>query len=183
MKFFTITLLLLISFVSFGQDTVNFVNHKEKTYDIVLPAYGQVKLKNGEKIQGLIKVITNDQIVVNTITKDEGTLREAKKNKTLTDAEKEDMLYIFPSDQKKADVESITIIKKKSTSASHVKQIGLYSIMGLSLAAGTFGTITDLRLGQTPAVGIGAVVMVGICFLLLKKSSGKKLDFYKWKIK
>jgi hypothetical protein len=172
-----------MSFVSFGQDTVSFINFKEKTFDIILPTYGEIKLKNGDKIKGLIKAISNDQIVINTITQDEGTLREAKKNKILSNAEREDMLYIFKSEHVKADVESISITKKKSTSAAHVKKVGLYSIMGLSLAAGTFGTITDLKFNQIPAVGIGAVVMVGICFFLLKHSSGKKLDFYKWKIK
>jgi hypothetical protein len=183
MKFFTVSLLLLMSFVSFGQDTVSFINFKEKTFDIILPTYGEIKLKNGDKIKGLIKAISNEQIVINTITQDEGTLREAKKNKILTDAEREDMLYIFKSEHVKADVKSISVTKKRNATSSNIKKIGLYTLMGLTLAAGSLATITDLNAGRAPGVGIGAVVIIGILFLLINKTSSKKLDFYKWKIK
>ena len=173
----------LIGIGSWAQDIVKFESHAGKTYDVTLPAYGEIKLKSGEKIKGLITVVTNDSIDLKTITKDEATLREAKKNKTLTTEERNNMLFIFPETHKKGDVQSVSFIKQRDGRSENLKKAGVYGAMGLALAAGILSAKQDIENDSFPFVATGCVAVIGGLFWIANKTASKKLDFYKWKIK
>jgi hypothetical protein len=184
MKFCICIFALLISFTANGQkgDIVQLENHKGKTYEIVLPAQGCVKLKNGEKQHGLLRKISNTQIILQPMTDDRASIKEARKDKTLSESGKIELLYtaekIFP----KEEVGTIFLKKPRSTD-KYISKIGLGIMGGLTVAIGIAGTIQDLENNRTPQIAIGAFFILALIAWLMYRSSVKKINLYKWKVK
>lgn len=183
MKFAIGLLIVLSASLSFGQDTITLENHKGKTYELTLPTYGGLELKSGEKMMGMLQEVSNEKIVIRTITEDEGTIREAKKNRILSEEERNDMLYIHEKQYPKGDVEEISVVKKRGHKETSMKKAGIYTLMGLTVAAGIGATIQDVKNDQFPFIAVGGAVIIGVLFLMLHKTSSKKFNFYKWKIR
>ncbi len=180
---YTLLFALLLSWASsFAQDTIEFQSHKGKTFETTLPAHGMVKLKNGEKHSGLITVVTDSLITIKLMTDDEGAIREAKKNKVLTDEQRNGLLFVDPMQFDKQDVESLSFLKKRNQKSTSIKKGGIYILMGLAGAAAVLATIQDIDNNQFPVIGVGSAVVITGLVLLIKKSASQKIDFYKWKL-
>ena len=174
----------LLTVITFGQqDSLTLENAKGKQVEYALPVYGQIKLKSGDKLKGMLHQVDNSTVMIKTKTDDDGTIREAKKNKLLSERERSDMLYIHPKSYTKADVEAIVIRRPTSDKAENVKKVGLYAMLGLTATAMVFATLNDIKFNQTPYVAIAGTVLLALIFFLLKKAGTKKYSFYKWKIK
>ena len=184
MKFFISIFALLISFTANAQEghVVRFENHKGKTFEIDLPAQGYIKLKNGEKQHGLLRKISNTQIVLQPMTDNRSSIKEARKDKTLSESGKIDLLYTAEKLIPKADVSAIFLKKPRSTD-KYISKIGLSIMGGLTVAIGIAGTIQDLQNNRTPNIAIGAFFMLALIAWLMYRSSTKKINLYKWKVK
>jgi len=184
MKFYISIFVLLIHFAASSQegDVVQFENHKGKVYSVKLPAQGYIKLKNGEKQNGLLREISTTQIVLQPLTDDPSSIKEARKDKTLSEAGRIELLYTDEKIFTKAEVGVIFLQKPRSTD-KYISNIGLGIMGGLTVAIGIAGTIQDLQNDRTPQIAIGALIILALIAWLMYRSSTKKINLYKWKVK
>ena len=161
---------------------VQFENHKGKICEVHFPTHGEIKLKNGDKIEGLFMDISTTTIFIRPVSNDAASLQEAKKNTTLSDLERVELLYTQEIELQKSNVKHALLRKPKSTEKT-IGQVGLGVMAGLTVAAATFGTIQDIENNRTPQLALAAVVVLPAIVWMLHRTSTIKLNFYKWKVK